>query len=143
MWRAAGRVILVAGLRSLGDAAVTTTAPRVSTTNRSTSHTSDPLLAQDVLNPAQMRHAPSRDSALPSVQPGTAIDAPRQTRSASPEEVSPWIRGEFNEMPDLRVTSEQAARLWGLDLTLARATLRSMVDAGFLVCAGNVYRRTT
>ena len=94
-----------------------------------------------------MRHDPSRDSvsdSVPhSVQPGTAGDARRQTRSVSPEEVSPWIRGDFNEMPDLRVTSEQAARLWGLDLPLARAALRSMVDAGFLVCAGNVYRRTT
>jgi hypothetical protein len=80
---------------------------------------------------------------LPSVQPGTAIDVSHEVGGASPDEVSPWIRGDFNEMPDLRVTSEQAARLWGIDLTLATATLRQMVETGFLVCAGNVYRRTT
>jgi DNA-binding GntR family transcriptional regulator len=46
-------------------------------------------------------------------------------------------------MPDLRVTTEQAARLWGIDRTRAQQALGRMVDAGFLVRAGNVYRRTS
>jgi hypothetical protein len=42
------------------------------------------------------------------------------------------IRGEFVEMPGLRVTREQAARLWHLDPTYVMSLLHVLVDAKFL-----------
>jgi hypothetical protein len=42
------------------------------------------------------------------------------------------VRGEFNEMPGLRLTPEQAARLWGLDPKSCNQVLRSLVSASFL-----------
>jgi hypothetical protein len=42
------------------------------------------------------------------------------------------IRGEFVEMPGLRVTREQAARLWHLDLTHVMSLLHVLVDTRFL-----------
>jgi hypothetical protein len=42
------------------------------------------------------------------------------------------IRGEFNEMPGLRLTPEQAARLWGLDARSCSEVLRSLVSSSFL-----------
>ena len=42
------------------------------------------------------------------------------------------IRGEFLEMPGLRLTPEQARRLWRLDETSCDAVLGALVDAHFL-----------
>jgi len=42
------------------------------------------------------------------------------------------VRGEFLEMPGLRLTSEQARRLWRLDQTSCDAVLGALVDARFL-----------
>jgi hypothetical protein len=42
------------------------------------------------------------------------------------------VRGEFNEMPGLRLTPEQAARLWGLDTRLCSEVLRALVSSSFL-----------
>lgn len=42
------------------------------------------------------------------------------------------IRGEFTEMPGLRLTDEQAARLCDADRKECAAILRSLVDEGFL-----------
>ena len=42
------------------------------------------------------------------------------------------VRGEFNEMPGLRLTPEQAARLWGLDPKSCNHVLRSLVSSSFL-----------
>ena len=42
------------------------------------------------------------------------------------------IRGEFLEMPGLRVTPQQARRLWRLDETACDAVLGALVDARFL-----------
>ena len=42
------------------------------------------------------------------------------------------VRAEFLEMPGLRLTPWQAARLWSIDDTTALALLRSLTDAGFL-----------
>lgn len=47
------------------------------------------------------------------------------------------IRGEFLEMPGLRVTSPQAQRLWGLDSVACAAILACLVDEGFLRCTPN------
>jgi hypothetical protein len=42
------------------------------------------------------------------------------------------IRGEFLEMPGLRLTLQQARRLWRLDDTACDAVLAVLVDAQFL-----------
>jgi hypothetical protein len=42
------------------------------------------------------------------------------------------IRGEFLEMPGLRLTSAQAERLWGLESQTCLALLESLVEARFL-----------
>ena len=42
------------------------------------------------------------------------------------------IRGEFLEMPGLRLTAQQARRLWRLDETACDAVLGALVDAQFL-----------
>jgi hypothetical protein len=52
------------------------------------------------------------------------------------------IRGEFVEMPGLRLTHEQAARLWHLEPTLVTMLLRTLVEANFLAhTADGAYRR--
>jgi hypothetical protein len=43
------------------------------------------------------------------------------------------IRGEFLEMPGLRLTVAQATRLWNIDALVCEALLESLVDARFLV----------
>jgi hypothetical protein len=42
------------------------------------------------------------------------------------------VQGEFIEMPGLRLTPEQAQRLWGLDRTACDTLLGALVDAKFL-----------
>jgi hypothetical protein len=42
------------------------------------------------------------------------------------------IRGEFNEMPGLQLTLDQAAKLWGMDQAACRAVVEALVDAAFL-----------
>lgn len=42
-------------------------------------------------------------------------------------------RGEFLEMPGLRLTPAQAARLWGMTDPMARALLQTLADVRFLV----------
>ena len=44
------------------------------------------------------------------------------------------VRGEFMEMPGLRLNLAQAQRLWGLDSTRCEAILKALVDMGFLTC---------
>jgi hypothetical protein len=48
------------------------------------------------------------------------------------QEVVRRIRGEFLEMPGLRLTPKQARRLWRLDETACEAVLGALVDARFL-----------
>ena len=42
------------------------------------------------------------------------------------------IRGEFAEMPGLRLTVRQAQRLWDLDAPTCRNLLDALVSTGFL-----------
>jgi hypothetical protein len=42
-------------------------------------------------------------------------------------------RAEFTEMPGMRLTVDQAARLWAFDRALCDAVLRTLVDMRFLV----------
>ena len=48
------------------------------------------------------------------------------------QEVVRRVRGEFIEMPGLRLTPEQARRLWRLDELACDAVLGALVDARFL-----------
>ena len=43
------------------------------------------------------------------------------------------VRGEFLEMPGLRLTFQQAQRLWGLDEDACICLLDTLLDTGFLV----------
>jgi len=47
-------------------------------------------------------------------------------------EVVRRVRGEYLEMPGLRLTPEQARRLWRLDEPACDAVLGALVDSGFL-----------
>lgn len=47
------------------------------------------------------------------------------------------IRGEFLEMPGLRLTCEQAQRLCGLDRAVCQRALDWLVDARFLCVTAN------
>ena len=53
-------------------------------------------------------------------------------RTRRMQEVLRRVRGEFLEMPGLRLTPEQARRLWRLDETACRAVLEALVDSRFL-----------
>jgi hypothetical protein len=46
-------------------------------------------------------------------------------------------KGEFLEMPGLRLTLAQAQRLWAIDQALCDAVLATLVDARFLVQSRN------
>lgn len=43
------------------------------------------------------------------------------------------IKGEFLEMPGLRLTCRQAQRLWNLDALMCESLLAALVDVRFLV----------
>ena len=52
------------------------------------------------------------------------------------------IRGEFVEMPGLRLTHAQAARLWHLDHATVTTLLTALVEAKFLArTAAGAYQR--
>ena len=53
--------------------------------------------------------------------------------SPAQEDLLRCIRGEFLEMPGLRLTSAQAQRLWGLDIDTCLKLLAALVDARFLL----------
>jgi Fic family protein len=42
------------------------------------------------------------------------------------------IRGEFLEMPGLRLTPQQASRLWAVDRATSQRVLEELTSAGFL-----------
>ena len=47
------------------------------------------------------------------------------------------VRGEFREMPGLKLTLAQAGRLWSLDMNTCRTVLLELVEAGFLLEAAD------
>ena len=49
------------------------------------------------------------------------------------------VRGEFVEMPGLRLNLPQAQRLWGLDPLRCEAVLEALVERGVLACTQQVY----
>jgi len=42
------------------------------------------------------------------------------------------VRAEFLEMPGLRLTQKQASRLWGMDDSVCRRVVESLVESSFL-----------
>jgi hypothetical protein len=48
------------------------------------------------------------------------------------EEIINTIRGEFNEMPGMKLTRDQICRLWHLESTQADRLIRSLTTSGFL-----------
>ena len=53
------------------------------------------------------------------------------------EDVLRRVRGEFLEMPGMRLTEAQAGRLWNLDAASCRALLTALVDSRFLFKTGD------
>jgi hypothetical protein len=64
-------------------------------------------------------------------------------RSATEDALLRRVRSEFREMPSLRLTLDQAMRLWNLDRPTCGAVLESLVASHFLHqnCDGR-YART-
>jgi len=64
-------------------------------------------------------------------------NADLHTRGTLPsdEQLLGRIRGEYLEMPGLRLTRRQAQRLWGLDDTTSDRILNALVERKFLTCA--------
>ena len=50
-----------------------------------------------------------------------------------PDDVFRRVRGEYIEMPGLRLTTAQAQRLWGLDRASCDSLLDALVEAKFLL----------
>jgi hypothetical protein len=48
------------------------------------------------------------------------------------QELISRIRAEFLEMPGMRLTMQQAQRLWGIERSLCRTVLDSLVEERFL-----------
>ena len=62
-------------------------------------------------------------------------EAPLDERPLRDDSITPLlhrVRGEFLEMPGLRLTSGQAARLWSLDHGTSQRILDGLTTAGFL-----------
>ena len=54
------------------------------------------------------------------------------SQSFRPADILCRIRGEYREMPGLRLTPAQAQRLWGLDRGVCDSLLDQLVATGFL-----------
>lgn len=65
------------------------------------------------------------------------IDAASSERTEWPLSELRQVEGLFREMPGLRLTEVQVARLCALDVHTCRAVLAELVAAGFLVETGN------
>ena len=58
-----------------------------------------------------------------------------------PSDLHYRVWSEYLEMPGLRLTLEQACRLWGLDAATATLILQDLVDAAVLRQVGQYYLR--
>ena len=52
--------------------------------------------------------------------------------TCSPEQILDRLRGEFREMPGMRLTLEQVQRLCGIEPPLCKLALETLVEAKFL-----------
>jgi hypothetical protein len=53
--------------------------------------------------------------------------------------VSARVRAEFHEMPGLKLTARQAARLFSIERAECEGLLRSLVDTGVLACEDGAF----
>ena len=65
--------------------------------------------------------------------------ATRVIDTPASEVLLPRIRGEYLEMPGLRLTLAQACRLWQLDETTCEAALNTLIEQRFLQKSGRSY----
>ena len=79
------------------------------------------------------------------MEPGWKFRHPDRLTDAAWHAAFFRIRSEFDEMPCLRVTSEQARALFGLPETPCEALLRRLANEGFLseTDDGGYVRRTS
>ncbi len=71
-------------------------------------------------------------------------DVLKETTMHQPDYLLARIRGEFAEMPGMRLTFRQAQRLWALDAGTCRSLLDTLVERHFLVrSADGAYARAT
>ena len=63
----------------------------------------------------------------------------RTSSGFTTQQLAQRVRGEFMEMPGLRLTVPQAQRLWALDSVLCEAVLNALVDVGCLTCTDGVF----
>jgi hypothetical protein len=61
------------------------------------------------------------------------VQTPGSTSAEVPATLLARVRSEFLEMPGLRLTIWQAARLWGLEGALSERVLARLEEAGFLL----------
>jgi hypothetical protein len=62
-----------------------------------------------------------------------SVNRTGQTAPEIPATLLARVRSEFLEMPGLRLTIWQAARLWGLEWALSERVLARLEEAGFLL----------
>jgi hypothetical protein len=57
----------------------------------------------------------------------------------TPEEARRRIRSAYFELPGLRLTVAQAARLWGIEAALCVSILEELTERGLLTRIGELY----
>ena len=55
------------------------------------------------------------------------------------DEAKRRIRSDFFELPGLKLTAAQGARLWALDAPLCRSILEELTERGLLIRVGELY----
>ena len=75
-----------------------------------------------------MRATRGESAARPAPEPCTVV----LYRTSKQDALLRRARGEYREMPGMRLTLDQAMRLWDLDRQTCQALLSSLVDAHFL-----------
>jgi hypothetical protein len=71
------------------------------------------------------------------------INQPPEHQESALEQMLRRIKGEFLEMPGLRLTCRQAQRLWNLDAIVCESLLAALVDVRFLVETDGVFLQRT
>ena len=67
--------------------------------------------------------------------------APTFANAVQLTDLSARIRGEYREMPGLRLTLSQASKLWNVDRDLCIRALESLAASGFLYRSGGAYMK--
>jgi DNA-binding IclR family transcriptional regulator len=65
------------------------------------------------------------------------LDAMDNLLRSATKQIIDAIRGEFNEMPGMRLTHDQFCRLWHLERQEAERVISSLTASGFLRRDGN------